>query len=198
MNNSRNPFTDTQSTAEGQQMKVGLTKDLNDLFFFVLAETYGFEQRLLKFIPKWQKALHDEELQHLLSQHQNETSANIAAIERAFEVLQKPPFASTSLVLDGLLSGSSNLMEDFHQTQAVDATFAHVFREILHAKIMRYEDLLSWAQILGLQEIVALIKALAPSSHKSLTRLKRLSDSRIDILASEQNEAAGDVEEGNR
>jgi ferritin-like metal-binding protein YciE len=195
MNHNQRPAKDAGHTAPRQEVPQKKDGDLSDLFQIILGECYALEQRLHKEMARWMKSVKDLEMQQTLSQHQDDVSENIAAIERIFELLKVTPNMSASLVLDGLFQGNNGRLEDFRDTQASDSAVAHIFREILHAKIVRYDSLVNWAQILGHTEIALLLQPISPRHAKCLATVARLSRTSIDIMAAEQSEAAGDTDQ---
>ena len=66
-------------------------KNLDDLLHGLLQDVYFAEKQLLKALPQMAKKAASEELAQAFLTHRDQTEAQIARLEQAFEMIEKKP-----------------------------------------------------------------------------------------------------------
>ena len=149
-------------------------KTLDDLFIDTLKDIYFAEKHILKALPKMARAAQSEEGKAGFIQHRDETQGQIERLEQVFELLGKPARGKTCEAIQGIIAEGEEIMEEFKGSPALDAGLISSAQAVEHYEIARYGTLIAWANQLGLQDAVPLLKAnLAEeeATDKKLTQL---------------------------
>jgi ferritin-like metal-binding protein YciE len=96
-------------------------KTLEDLFHETLKDIYYAEKAILKALPKMAKKAESEELRAAFEKHRDETETQVERLEEIFSALDKPARGKTCDVIIGLVDEAKEVMEDFGDSEALDA-----------------------------------------------------------------------------
>lgn len=133
------------------------TKDLNKLLEDQLQDLYYVEKQLTKAIPKMAKAANNEELSEAFSAHLEETKGQVARLEQVFKLMGKPAKAKKCPAIDGILEECTELMDEFKGQPALDAGLIDGGQKVEHYEIATYGSVAAWAELLGLEDVAALL-----------------------------------------
>jgi len=151
-------------------------KTLDDLFLDTLKDIYYAERKILKALPKMQRAAQSEELKSAFEKHRDETEVHVERLQQVFESLGKQPRGKTCDAIEGIISEGEEIMEEFKDTVALDAGLISSAQAVEHYEITRYGTLKRWATELGLKEAVALLDATLQEEAKTDEDLTALAD----------------------
>lgn len=151
-------------------------KTLDDLFLDTLKDIYYAELKILKALPKMQRAAQSEELKAAFEKHRDETEVHVERLQQVFESLGKQPRGKTCDAIEGIISEGEEIMEEFKDTVALDAGLISSAQAVEHYEITRYGTLKRWATELGLKEAVALLDATLQEEAKTDEDLTALAD----------------------
>lgn len=151
-------------------------KTLEDLFHDTLKDIYYAERKILKTLPKMQRAAQSDELKAAFEKHREETEGQIERLQQVFEIFGKPARGKTCDAIEGIISEGEEIMDEFKGTAALDAGLISSAQAVEHYEITRYGTLRRWAQELGLKDAVALLEQTLEEESKTDTDLTALAD----------------------
>ena len=128
-----------------------------ELFHYKLGAALKMENTILEMIPQLEEHANNEQLRQALEHHRQETERHVANVERAIQALGQEPDESPCPAIEGLeKEGQSNLKS------VDDSLNDHVIVsgvcETEHHEIAVYEGLITKAEAMGEQDIVALLQ----------------------------------------
>ena len=135
----------------------GKIESPRDLYIHKLGAALKMENTILEMIPQLEEHAQSSQLQQALAQHRQETERHVANIERAFQALGAEPDESSCPAIEGLeKEGQANLkMVD---DSLNDHVIASGVCETEHHEIAVYDGLITKAEAMGEQDIVALLQ----------------------------------------
>jgi ferritin-like metal-binding protein YciE len=133
-------------------------KKLDELFHDTLKDIYFAEKKILATLPKMAKAAQSEELKAAFGKHLTETEGQIERLEQVFAVIEKKPQGKTCAAINGITEEGAEIMEEYKGSPALDAGLLAAAQAVEHYEISRYGTLIAWAEELGLDDAVSLLK----------------------------------------
>lgn len=133
-------------------------KKLDELFHDTLKDIYFAEKKILATLPKMAKAAQSEELKAAFEKHLTETEGQIERLEQVFAVIEKKPQGKTCAAINGITEEGAEIMEEYKGSPALDAGLLAAAQAVEHYEISRYGTLIAWAEELGLDDAVSLLK----------------------------------------
>jgi len=135
----------------------GTIESPRELYIHKLGAALKMENTILEMIPQLEEHANNEQLRQALEHHRQETERHVANVERAIQALGQEPDESPCLAIEGLeKEGQSNLKS------VDDSLNDHVIVsgvcETEHHEIAVYEGLITKAEAMGEQDIVALLQ----------------------------------------
>jgi ferritin-like metal-binding protein YciE len=140
-------------------------KTLNDLFLHTLKDVFYAEKQILKALPKMAKAAESEEL------------------KQVFEMLGKPARGVQCEAINGIIEEGKEVMEDFAESEALDAGILAAAQAVEHYEITRYGSLKTWAQELGMPDAAKLLDQNLQEEKKTDQLLTQLAEARVNTKA---------------
>jgi len=131
-------------------------KTLDDLFHDTLRDIYYAEKKILKALPKMQRAAASKELKAAFMKHEEQTEVHVERLEQVFEVLEKPARGKTCDAIEGIISEGEEIAEEFKGTPALDAGLISAAQAVEHYEMTRYGTLKRWAIELGMKDVAGL------------------------------------------
>ncbi|WP_046865737.1 ferritin-like domain-containing protein [Microvirga massiliensis] len=158
-------------------------KTLDDLFLHTLKDIYYAERKILRNLPKMAKAAESQELKQAFEKHREETQGQIERLEQVFELLGKRAQGVTCEAINGILEEGESVMEDFGESEALDAGILAAAQAVEHYEIVRYGTLKTWAQELGMNDAVKLLDQNLQEEKKTDELLTQLAEARVNTKA---------------
>jgi ferritin-like metal-binding protein YciE len=158
-------------------------KTLNDLFLHTLKDVYYAEKQILKSLPKMAKAAESEELKQAFETHREETQGQIERLEQIFGMLGKPARGVQCEAIMGIIEEGKEVMEDFAESEALDAGILAAAQAVEHYEITRYGSLKTWAQELGMPDAAKLLDQNLQEEKKTDQLLTQLAEARVNTKA---------------
>lgn len=155
-------------------------KTLEDLFLITLKDIYYAEKQILRALPKMAKAAESDELRQAFEKHRGETEGQVRRLEQVFEIIGKKPQGKTCEAIQGLIEEGKEVMEDFGESEALDAGLVAAAQAVEHYEISRYGTLRSWAQELGLKNAVKLLEQTLEEEKNTDKTLTQLAEARVN------------------
>jgi len=170
-----------QQSAEGTK--------LFDLFEDELKDIYWAEKALTKAIPQMIKKASSDDLKEALQNHLEETEGHVTRAEKIFQLLGKEPRAKKCEAMDGLVKEAKGIMEDADEGFMRDAGIISAAQKVEHYEIASYGTLRTFAEVLGLSDIVDLLNQTLEEEKAADSKLTEVAYSAINEgAASEASE----------
>ncbi|MGN6304806.1 MAG: YciE/YciF ferroxidase family protein [Mesorhizobium sp.] len=135
------------------------SKGLEDLFLDGIKDIYYAEKKILKALPKMAKGAESEEVSAAFQKHREETEGQVERLEQIFEAMGKAARGKTCPAIDGIIEEGSEILEEYDGSPAIDAGLIAAAQAVEHYEIARYGTLIAWAEQLGMNDAVMLLKA---------------------------------------
>jgi ferritin-like metal-binding protein YciE len=158
-------------------------KTLSDLFLHTLKDIFYAEKQILKSLPKMAKNAESEELRQAFETHRLETEGQIERLEKVFEILGKPARGVQCEAINGIIEEGKEVMEDFAESEALDAGILAAAQAVEHYEITRYGSLKTWAEELGMQDAAKLLDQNLQEEKKTDLLLTKLAEARVNTKA---------------
>jgi ferritin-like metal-binding protein YciE len=158
-------------------------KTLEDLFLTGLKDIYYTEKQILRALPKMAKAAESDELRQAFEKHRDETEGQVERLEQVFESMGKKAQSKTCPAIQGIIEEGKEVMEDFADSEALDAGLVAAAQSVEHYEISRYGTLRTWAQELGMRDAVKLLEQTLEEEKKTDALLTELAEARVNQKA---------------
>jgi len=158
-------------------------KTLEDLFHDTLKDIYYAERKILKALPKMQRAAQAEELKAAFEKHKQETEGHVERLQQVFEIMGKRAQGKTCDAIEGIISEGEEIMDEFKGTAALDAGLISAAQAVEHYEITRYGTLKRWATELGMADAAKLLDATLQEESKTDSDLTKLADASVNDRA---------------
>ena len=158
-------------------------KGLEDLFLATLKDVYYAEKQILRALPKMAKAAESDELRQAFEKHRAETEGHVERLEEVFEAIGKKAQGKTCEAIQGIIEEGKEIMEDFAESEALDAGLIAAAQAVEHYEISRYGTLRTWAQELGLTDAAGLLEETLAEEKKTDQLLSELAEARVNQKA---------------
>jgi ferritin-like metal-binding protein YciE len=158
-------------------------KTLNDLFLTTLKDVYYAEKAILRALPKMAKAAESEDLKDAFLTHRDETAGHVERLEDVFEILGKKASGKTCEAIKGIIEEGQEIMEDFGDSDALDAGLIAAGQAVEHYEISRYGTLRTWARQLDMRDAVKLLDQTLAEEKKTDQLLTELAEARANPKA---------------
>ena len=157
-------------------------KTLSDLFYDTLKDIYFAERQILKTLPKLAKAAKSEELKSAFLTHRDETEGHVDRLQKVFEMTGKRAQAKTCEAIKGILEEGDEIMEEYAESEAIDAGLLAAGQAVEHYEMSRYGTLKAWATQLGMQDAAALLDQTL-QERKTDALLSKLAQAKVNLKA---------------
>ena len=158
-------------------------KKLNDLFYDTLKDIYFAERQILKSLPKMAKAAESEELKNAFLTHRDETEHHVERLQQIFEIIGRRAQAKTCEAIKGILEEGEEIIDDYGESEALDAGLAASAQAVEHYEMARYGTLKTWATQLGMKDVVSLLDETLQEEKKTDALLSKLAETMVNSKA---------------
>ncbi|MCA1683462.1 MAG: ferritin-like domain-containing protein [Actinobacteria bacterium] len=144
-----------------------------ELYNHKLGAALTMEQTILDMLPQLEEHANDSQLKQALRQHYEETQRHVANLEQAFQALGAEVDDSPCPAIEGLeKEGQANLkmVDDRLNDEVILAGVT----ETEHHEIAVYEGLITTAEAMGEQDIVALLQENLEQEEATLEKARRM------------------------
>lgn len=131
---------------------------LADLLVLKLNALYDIEKALAKALPKLAKAASDPELKKGFEDHFKETVGHAERLEKAYELIGLKPKKLKVEGIRGIIVDGEWVIKNVMPAAARDANLIRAAQYAEHYEMAGYRGAISWANTLGLTDVVALLQ----------------------------------------
>ena len=154
-----------------------MDNDLHELFLEELADMYNAEQQLTKALPKMAKAAESDELRQAFEEHLEETQNQITRLGQVFQSLGESMKRKTCKAMQGLVEEGSEIMQEQKGSSAIDAALISAAQKVEHYEIASYGTLCTWAEQMGHEEALDLLKENLDEEEGADEKLTQIAES---------------------
>src|SRR6201996_7068212 len=163
-------------------------KTLDELFHDTLKDIYFAEKKIVATLPKMAKAAQSQELKAAFEKHRGETEGQVKRLEQVFAAIDKKPQGKTCAAIVGITDEGAEIMEEYKGSPALDAGLLAAAQAVEHYEISRYGTLKAWAEELGLNESVDLLRETLEEEIATDEALTEIAKTAINVEAEGEEE----------
>ena len=156
------------------------TKTLEDLFIDGVKDIYYAERKIIAALKKVSRGANAQDLKAAFDKHLQETEGQVERLVQVFELLGKPARGKTCPAIDGIIEEGQEILEEFKDSEALDAGLVAAAQAVEHYEIARYGTLKSWAMQLGKNDIAQLLEQTLLEETKTDQALTQLAEAKIN------------------
>lgn len=172
---------------------------LQELLVHELQDLYNAENQIIKALPKMARKTTSNELREAFEEHLSQTEMQAQRLERALALLDAPVRGKNCDGMQGILEEGKKLMEEDSSDDVLNAGLIAAAQKVEHYEIASYGSVKAWAEMLGQDEIVALLDETLEEEEATDRKLSDLAESTINaeaaMSASDEAEENGSEEE---
>ena len=158
-------------------------KQLDDLFHDALKDIYFAEKKILRALPKMAKAAQTEDLTAAFEKHLAETEGQVERLEQIFALFDETPKGKNCPAILGIIEEGKEMMDEYKGSPALDAGLVAAAQAVEHYEITRYGTMIAWAEELGFEDAVPLLKATLAEEEATDEALTQLAETAINQQA---------------
>ncbi len=152
-------------------------KTLADAFYDELRDALSAERQLVKALPKMVKKASCEKLTTALQDHLAETEKQVERVEKAFEETGKAAKAKTCEAMKGLITEAEEMLKEDADPAVKDAVIIACAQKVEHYEIATYGTLCTWAEALGYDNALKLLKQNIDEEESADKKLSQIAKS---------------------
>ena len=182
----------TKTPARTRQTPVSDSK-LEEFFVEELKDIYWAEKKLVKTLPKLQKAATSDELKQAFGNHLSETEGHVERLEQAFGMLGQKAQAKKCDAMEGFTEEGASVIEDTEEGTATrDVALVMAGQKAEHYEIASYGGLIQIAKTLGHNDVADLLQQTLQEEKNADQILTSIAEGGINYEASEEDEGQDD------
>lgn len=151
-------------------------ENLRDLLVHELKDLYSAETQILEALPKMVEAAHSQELKKAFSDHLEETNGQKKRLEECFKHFDYKPGGQKCDAAEGLIEEGEEIIKELEKGELRDAALIGAAQRVEHYEMAGYGTARTFAEVLGLSEVQALLQETLDQegeANKLLTELSR-------------------------
>ena len=168
-------------------------KSMEDLFLHTLQDVYYAENQIVKSLPKMIEKSTNRALASGLRNHLAETEQQVSRLDQVFKALGQTPTGTDCPAMDGLIKEADNVAGEVDDKKVLDAAIIGSAQAIEHYEISRYGTLIAWAEELGHDNVIRLLKANLKEEKAADKKLNMLAEAKLNRKATGTRVAAARV-----
>lgn len=158
-------------------------KTMDDLFLHTLQDIFYAENKIVKSLPGMIEKVTNRELSAGLRAHLGETEKQIERLKQVFKLLGKEPKGTDCPAIDGIIKEAEAIAGDVADKQVLDAAIIGAAQAVEHYEITRYGTLIAWAEELGRDDCVSILKATLTEEKAADKKLSSIAESKVNRKA---------------
>ena len=154
----------------------------NELFTHKLGAALTMEQTVLQMLQKLEQTAKNPELKEQFSHHRDETQQQISNLQQVFSALGESPETQPCPAIDGLKQEGEEMISQTSDA-LIDAALLGGAAETEHHEIAVYDGLITHAEQLGHEDVVALLQENLDQEEHTLKEVEKASKKQAKQLA---------------
>lgn len=156
---------------------------LQKLYIEQLQDIWSAEGQILEALPKMIENTKHAELKRAFQQHYQQTEQQVQRLEKIFGELGEKPGGKTCMGMKGLIKEGEEAMEEFKDSDVLDAALIAAAQAVEHYEMARYGCVRTYAHMLGLQEQAQVLQRTLDEEGDTDQKLTDLAETVINIDA---------------
>lgn len=158
-------------------------QSVEDLFLNGLQYVYDAEKQLTQALPELAEASCAPQLREAFEQHLQETKEHVGRIEEVFKRIGAQPHTQPNAVLEQMRQETKQMMQNIEKSELRDAALIVAGNQVEHYEMAVYGSLRTFAQLLGKDDVVAILQKTLDEEKKADAKLTQVGESQINIQA---------------
>ena len=129
------------------------------------------------------KAAQTEDLTAAFEKHLAETEGQVERLEQIFALFDATPKGKNCPAILGIIEEGKEVMDEYKGSPALDAGLVAAAQAVEHYEITRYGTMIAWAEELGFEDAVPLLKATLAEEEATDEALTQLAKTAINQQA---------------
>jgi ferritin-like metal-binding protein YciE len=169
---------------------------LQELLVHELQDLYNAENQIIKALPKMAKRATSNELREAFQEHLSQTEMQAQRLERALALLDAPVKGRNCDGMQGIIEEGRKLMDEEVSEDVLDAGLIAAAQKVEHYEMAAYGSVKAWAELLGQEEITALLEETLEEETSADQKLSEIAESVVNAEAAMgSNEESDDPDE---
>jgi ferritin-like metal-binding protein YciE len=152
---------------------------LRGLLIHELRDIYGADSLLLKALPRMARGATYPALREVLGTHVRETEAQLDRLDAICSAFEVNPRGQRSLGMEGLVDQGADVLTTRGGSRIVDAALIGWARRIEHYEMAVYSSAVTYAQLMGLDQVVVLLLKSCGESEAADARLRAIASEHL-------------------
>lgn len=144
------------------------------LLIHEIRDIYGADSLLLKALPRMARGATYPALREVLGTHVRETEAQLDRLDAICAAFEVNPRGQRSLGMEGLVDQGADVLITRGGSRIVDAALIGWARRIEHYEMAVYSSATTYAQLLGLDQVVVLLLKSCGECEAADARLRHI------------------------
>jgi ferritin-like metal-binding protein YciE len=157
--------------------------DPKKLFAYKLSTVHASEKAILGMLRTAQKEAKDRELKSGFEKHAKETQQQIKNLEQAFSSLGEKPQEIKPRVVEALVTEHNQFTRQTPPPEILDAFLVGAAAHTEHHEISAYEGLITMAESMGEQDVVAVLRENLEQEQNMLQQVNQAAEKLSQQLA---------------
>jgi ferritin-like metal-binding protein YciE len=153
-----------------------------------LKDLYDAEKQLTKALPKLAKKSSSPDLKAGFEAHLQQTEAQIDRLEQIFEQLEMPAKGKPCKGMKNLIAEGDEMIGEAEDDDTRDAVMIAAAQKVEHYEIASYGTVRTWSQLLGMNEVAALLEESLDEEKETDQKLTSIAESHINMEAADEGE----------
>lgn len=170
-------------------------QDLQDLLVDTLRDTLNAERQIIAALPKMIKFAENQELATAFEDHLAVTKNQVTRLQEVFSLLGISARGKHCPGMEGLLEEGTEFMDEAEPGETGDAGIIAAGQKVEHYEIAAYGTMVSYARVLGHNQIVTLLEESLEEEREADRLLSDIATRSINTQAAEGGQTEGKKDE---
>lgn len=158
---------------------------LKEFFNDQLKDIYWAEKRLVKTLPKLEKAATTSELKNAFSRHLEQTKEHVKRLEKVFNVMGEEADAKKCPAMAGIVEEGTDIIDDTEEGSAQrDVGLIFAAQKAEHYEIATYGGLCQLSETLGYNEVKNILGQTLSEEKETDALLSQIAERNVNYKAS--------------
>lgn len=158
-------------------------ESLHDALVHELQDLHSAETQLVKALPKMVKNSSHEDLSAAFQAHLEETKEHVDRLEEALKALGATTGREKCKGMEGLIAEAGKILEEDAPESVRDALIISAAQKVEHYEIAGYGTARTFAEILGEEDVVALLDETLDEESAADEKLTEIAESAVNADA---------------
>jgi len=153
---------------------------MHDLLLLQLRDLYSAEQQLVKALPKAVEKATTPSLREAINAHFGETEGHVVRLDRIFNGLGEKASGEKCKGMEGLIDETEDMLGHKGSDSVRDAGLIASAQRVEHYEIAAYGCAISFARLLGHQDIVTLLEETLAEEKAADEKLSAIAEEEVN------------------